>query len=423
MALPLIEHDLRRPLANEVHARPFAGITAPARLSAIVLWTGEDGHGADHPHLCKLCARYNQPAPGAAEKYLHFDFGPFRLKWERHAEFTSYVFIREGDFDRPFDDPVTALVPEDWLADLPGRVMLAQHMALEARERDPSEVERLFNHHDVISSQVAGGRARFWTDLRIHGDGFGRLLVQAEGLGAQQAGRLMQRLREVETYRLAALMAFPLAQRIAPEALGMDQELAALTATMAERGPAGDPELLHRLTDLAARIEKLAAQSNYRFGAARAYYDIVNERLADLREARIEGFQTLSEFLGRRMSPAMRTCESVATRLERLSRRVSRATNLLRTRIDIALESQNRDLLASMNRRARLQLRLQETVEGLSVAAITYYAVGLLGYGFKALKEAGAPINVALATGAAVPVVLAAIWVGLRRVRKHLAGR
>src|SRR3546814_18423991 len=63
------------------------------------------------------------------------------------------------------------------------------------------------------------------------------------------------------------------------------------------------------------------------------------------------------------------------------------ASNLLRTRVDIELEAQNRDVLMSMNRRARLQLRLQETVEGLSVVAISYYVVGLVGYAAKARSE------------------------------------
>src|SRR3546814_8262212 len=91
--------------------------------------------------------------------------------------------------------------------------------------------------------------------------------------------------------------------------------------------------------------------------------------------------------MDRRLAPAMRTCESAAGRLETLASRVGRASNLLRTRVDIELEAQNRDVLMSMNRRARLQLRLQETVEGLSVVAISYYVVGLVGYAAKARSE------------------------------------
>ncbi|MGT2466713.1 DUF3422 family protein [Mesorhizobium atlanticum] len=75
-------------------------------------------------------------------------------------------------------------------------------------------------------------------------------------------------------------------------------------------------------------------------------------------------------------APAARLRSSQAN----LSRKLTRATTLLRTWVDVDVEKQNRDLLASMNNRARLQLRLQQTVEGLSVAAVSYYVVGLIGY-------------------------------------------
>ena len=135
---------------------------------------------------------------------------------------------------------------------------------------------------------------------------------------------------------------------------------------------------------------------------------------------RVEGFQTISEFMDRRLAPAMRTCESVAERQERLSARLMRAANLLRTRVDVALEGQNRDLLASMNRRARLQLRLQQTVEGLSVVAISYYLLSLIGYLARAVTAAGVPLEVDLAVGLAVLPVAALVWFGVRRVRRRV---
>jgi len=103
-----------------------------------------------------------------------------------------------------------------------------------------------------------------------------------------------------------------------------------------------------------------------------------------------------------------------------LSRKLARATTLLRTRVDVELERQNRSLLQSMNRRARLQLRLQQTVEGLSVAAVSYYVVGLIAYLAKAAKDAGLPVPSAnITTGVAVPLVVLLIWWLVRRIRKH----
>jgi uncharacterized membrane-anchored protein len=83
-------------------------------------------------------------------------------------------------------------------------------------------------------------------------------------------------------------------------------------------------------------------------------------------------------------------------------------------------ERQNRQLLASMDRRARLQLRLQETVEGLSIAAITYYVVGLVGYAAKALKAAGTPVDAELASGIAIPIVAVLAALGVRYVRRTI---
>ena len=138
--------------------------------------------------------------------------------------------------------------------------------------------------------------------------------------------------------------------------------------------------LLAELTELAAELEADAAASLYRFGASRAYDGIVEERLTALAEEVVPGYETWAGFLQRRVAPAMRTCRSVEERQANLSRKLTRATTLLRTWVDVEVEKQNRDLLASMNNRARLQLRLQQTVEGLSVAAVSYYVVGLIGY-------------------------------------------
>jgi uncharacterized membrane-anchored protein len=178
--------------------------------------------------------------------------------------------------------------------------------------------------------------------------------------------------------------------------------------------------LLDRLSALAGRIEQATAASAFRFGAANAYADLVGHRTQELREERIEGLQTYREFLERRFAPAMRTCQATAERLTQLSQRLTRAVSLLRTRVDIAVEAQNQALLGSMDRRARMQLRLQQTVEGLSVAAITYYTVALAAYGARALETAGLHIDKDIATGVAIPIVAIAVWLGLRRFRKSL---
>jgi uncharacterized membrane-anchored protein len=234
-----------------------------------------------------------------------------------------------------------------------------------------------------------------------------------------QAGRLLQRLLEIETYRVMALLAFPLAREAGPRLTAMDGDLAVIIGSMARpAGETGDRTLLGQLTDLAARAEHLAADDSYRFSAARAYYELVRKRIDELREIRLPGMQTVGEFMDRRLGPAMKTVDSVMLRQEQLSLRIGRAGDMLRTRVDIALEEKNRDLLKSMNNRAELQLRLQETVEGLSVVAISYYLLGLLGYMMRGFKAVGLPVDVEMAELFGLPMVLGLVAIGVRRLRK-----
>ena len=120
----------------------------------------------------------------------------------------------------------------------------------------------------------------------------------------------------------------------------------------------------------------------------------------------------------RRFTPAVATCTSTSQRLHGLSERVAQASALLSTRVAIEREKQNQQLLESMNRRAKLQLRLQQTVEGLSVAAIVYYVAGLIGYVSKGLKASGLRIDPDLVVGVAIPLVGGLAVLVLRRARR-----
>jgi uncharacterized membrane-anchored protein len=230
----------------------------------------------------------------------------------------------------------------------------------------------------------------------------------------------VQRLLEIETYRMMALLAFPLAREVGASLTHAEARLARITERMIDVAPREEPQLLDDLTRLAAEVERGESASRFRFGAAAAYYRLVRQRIAELRESRLPRVQTIAEFMGRRLAPAMATCESVANRQDELSARVARASQLLRTRVDITLERQNQDLLASMDRRAKLQLRLQQTVEGLSVAAITYYAAGLVDYLAKAGSSLGLPLEPDVVVGVAIPLIALGLWRGLRRLRRSL---
>lgn len=425
MRLPA-NHPQRFDLNHELHARPFALLRPPVRASYLALRVDETTKSSEQLHLVELCARYGRPPPPVTDDHFSADLGPFQIKWERHTEFTSYTFLGNGSMTLPsvFDSPVIDLVPQEWLAGLPGTVIAAAHAALLPAAAGPppaEDIAPLFGGNAVVGALIGAGAGAAYTDFRIHGDGFSRFLIFDVSLSSRQAGRMLQRLFEIEAYVMQALLTFPLARGLLPELAASDRRLAQITTRMADAVPADEPALLDQLTRLAAEIEHSVSSTHYRFGAARAYYALVENRIAELRELRIEGVQTFREFTERRLAPAMNTCESVARLQGALSERIDRASQLLRTRVEVTREQQNQALLASMDRRARLQLRLQQTVEGLSVAAVTYYCVGLIGYLAKAGKTLGVALDPDLAMAASVPLVALLAALGVRHIRRTVS--
>jgi len=415
------DHPLRIELNDEVHARPSEALVAPLRLTFLALRSDPPQRAQEWEHVCDLVRRYDGPLPVRDATHFSEDLGPFRLKWERHGEFSRYKFIVPGTAEDPFEETALRVVPPDWLAAIPGRTMVATHAALLPAPSGAADYEAIaassFAGNVLVGAGIAGGAGVALTDLRLH-DGFGRLLVFDRSMTPRQAGRMVQRLLEIDTYRMMALLALPVARGLTPWLATAESELAEITGVLVGSGEADEPVLLDRLTRLEAEIETREAANHFRFAAASAYHELVQRRILELREVRIQGLQNFQEFTERRLAPAMNTCRSVAARLESLSQRISRATQLLSTRVDLSRERQNQQVLESMNRRAEAQLRLQQTVEGLSVAAITYYIVGLVGYAAKGVQAAGLPVDATLAMAVSIPFVAGFVWLGVRKVRR-----
>jgi uncharacterized membrane-anchored protein len=427
------EHPLRRRLADEVHARPPVAVEPPAAISCVALLRGAD-EGDDLAPLRALLARHGRELETPQNPHVVVELDALRVKWERHSEFTSYTLIRPLATQDAATLPALATafdaVPADWLAALPGQTIKAIDVTfLPAGSHEPSTeaLARLFSGPTLIGSQVSDAGACVFTDFQLTPDGRSRWLVLDRRLTRGQRARVVQRLVEIGIYRVMAMLAFPLAREMSATLTVAEQRLWTITARIAELGAAATAEvereqrmLLDDLTQLAAKMEKAAAQSAFRFSASKAYWDIVTKRVAELREERIGGIPTIGEFLSRRLEPAINTVLAAARRQQELSARIARASELLRTRVDIAREEQNSQLLAAMERRGKLSLRLQQTVEGLSVAAITYYAVGLLSYVVKPLKTLWPALNPDWVTAAAIPAIAWLVWRGVRRIRREL---
>lgn len=430
LSLLPVDDELRIALHNEVHARPSPRVRLPALIVYVAVLNDGVNREVECAHLQRLPGQAQLASERLSGNFLRLRFEGYNIKWERHTEFTRYTLVQslpERAFLGASEPEILSAVAvdADWLRNIPGRTVSAIKLVmLHGDLTNPVGTLALAQHWfggvDLAASQLGGGHSFAFTDFRLAASGFERMLVVAPvQMSPTRAGRISQRLLEIETYRLMALRGLPVAKALAPMLSEAEQALADITAQL-EGKSTSDQDLLDTLVSLATRVERATAQHSYRFSATQAYATLVSERIEELREKVIPGTQTIGEFMQRRLSPAIATVAATAQRLGSLSERISRTSALLRTRVDIATELQNQQLLAKLTRGQELQLRLQSTVEGLSIAAITYYVISLAYYGIKALKLSGAPLNPEIATGALIPLVLWVVWRATRRIHARL---
>ena len=424
-----VDDPLRVALHNEVHARPSARIRLPAFIVLVGVFNNGVSREQEWEHLKRL--QPNLMLEEMQGNFVRLRLGAYTLKWERHTEFTRYSLVQPLPQDAGLDaqDPELLsflALPDGWLAAIPGRTFAAVklimlHDDLSDPQQSLRKARHWFGEHTVVASRMGNpAHSLVVTDFHLRPSGFERILVLApEATSDTRGGRISQRLLELETYRLMALRGLPVAKAVGAQLGLAERELADITAALQNKA-AQDQTMLDRLIGLAASVELITAEHAFRFAATAAYDKLVRERIAELRESPISGTQTIGEFMQRRLSPAMATVAATAKRLSDLSERISRTSALLRTRVDIATEEQNSQLLAKLTKGQELQLRLQTTVEGLSIAAISYYVISLLLYLGKAAKAAGLPIHPEMAAGAFVPLVLWWVWRTNKRIHDKL---
>lgn len=421
--MSIADHPQRAELTNELHARPSMAITAPAQVGFIVLKTTENAVNRppdeDHRALAALAQHYGLPAPDPRANHYRGSLGMAALKWERHTEVATYTLVREGARERAFDPQIFDHLPASW-ASATDQTRLTT-VLVDVRDWTTQEdMERYLAQHfsadSLIASHIADEAAVIAGDFRMDGAGHLRfaIFVKPQTQPAR-IGRMVQRLCEIETYKTLSMLGFAKARSVSKPLVELDSRLSALLAQMEQQEA---DATLSQLLDISAEIERRASVVAFRFSATQAYETIVQQRIEALRETRFRGGQTLREFMIRRYDPAMRTVQSTRRKLDHMSERASNAAELLRTRVDVDRSAQSQILLHSMNQRADTQLRLQKTVEGLSVVAISYYAVSLAGYMLAPVSKAlGWDKSVVVAV-AAVPIV-AAVWWVVRSIRSR----
>lgn len=413
-------HPERARVLDEVHARPFEPISSPRTVRHVSLLAGLEEAAALHEAICAYAKKAGAEPPAHDARYCVLDGFGGKLRWEQHSEFSSLTWDAPA---RNSHDGL-AMVIEQAKSSL-GQIISMTRIDVLASTSDVN-FEDIYDKRSLCVSEVHQGLALIATDFRQGDDGATRMSILNQGASDIAVGGLVQRLLEIETYRTLALLGLPLAQRTGPVVSGIEDSLAQMTSDLKDNMQGVSEQLLDEITGLSADLEANAAACLFRFGASKAYHEIVQLRLYAIEEVSYEHHPTLEAFLIRRMQPAMQTIRALEERQANLSRKLSRAANLLRTRVDVGLERQNRDLLASMNHRAKQQFRLQQTVEGLSIAAISYYVVGLIAYLLKGIDAPlqalfGYPHIGAVLTAISVPFVVAGMWLVVRRIRQSHA--
>lgn len=423
-------HPQRNLIWRELHARPYVRFSAPAHIFHFAFLTGEGTETADQASLARLkesvgLAAAYETARHAICTVPAAGLGRLVVAWERHSEFVAYTFFLyelEIPF-QPFGLEFRELLPSGFPDGIDVPPLVATRVAVGSRNEmpeSPDALTQMWEGHTVYGSQVMGGQAEAWSCYRVHDDGFNRIALVGHSMSPHSLGRTVQRLIAIEDLYHLTLLSLPLAREVKSD---LDLWERRVVLEMDDLRVADSVErkrsVLNSFLALAADIENLRARVSNRFTGSAAYFALLESRFAELREEKIEHVLRLSRFVMRRLAPAAHTFRSVLKRLTNLSERINRASELLRTSIELHVEEQNQLLLADSNRKARLHLELQTAVEGLSVVVITYYVLGLIGYVLKGTKSLGLTLDVELTLAVAAPILLIGTWCIMRRIRKR----
>ncbi|MCB1384485.1 MAG: DUF3422 domain-containing protein [Nitratireductor sp.] len=409
-------HHQYRDAVGEIHSRPLLRVPADSTVIHYA-FMAEGGSSVSKAVLAEICRLSGAPAPDANARFCTVPVSGGQLSWESHSEFSTFTFTAKAP-RKAATLPARHPFGSDFSQ--PGSIIAACTVDIRKLTPTTRKLVGQFDPHATCASVLEDGKSLLVTDFRQNAEGFTQYLLLDAGLIENRIGYYTKLAIEIETYRTLALLGLPLARTLSAHLSRSEHELERLTRAVRE-GPQEDNEkLLSEINDLAADIEVDSAASLFRFGASRAYGSIVQDRLESLGDVSYPGYMRISRFVNRSLLPALRTCESIENRQANLSRKLARIANLLRTRVEVEIENQNRNVLASMDRRARLQLRLQQTVEGLSVAAVSYYVVGLFYYLIQAIEPVMPfPVSPKVAAGLFVPVAIGLVWLIVRQIRRH----
>lgn len=390
----------------ELHARPSARLAGPAFVE----------------HIAFVPANIQSYSVGYYPTTDVVSNGGIDTRVEYHTEFVSITRITHLP-EEPTNWPKAALDMKEAFAisGCPDGEVISKTsiLVVGAAPEDASQSLRTYGFQTAAGSTVGRGDAEIFSDFIVGQDGASRLLFFNSRLNAFRLGRMVRRLLEIETYRAMALLALPEARRLAPLIAGYDRNLMLLSKRDITGPVADHRQLLRELSELSAEVISAAAETRNRFGATQAYGNIVDERIKELQETHVPGFQRYGVFIDRRFKPALRTCAATAQRLEQLALAIRHLIELLQTNIQVEIEFQNAEQIKATAERAATQIRIQRAVEGFSIIAISYYLLSLFKLALEALKTSGLYISPAVML-ISIPVVVAVVALSIIRVKKAL---
>jgi uncharacterized membrane-anchored protein len=408
------EHENRWLIHAETHARPVPPLDGPATIRRVAFMSGDRGRDL------ALLQRQMADLGGISDhdlgsaRQLEFERNGHSVIWEMHNEFATLTWKSALGDTNPW--------PEGIGLEFHTKVALVSATRVDVVDDDSVDPARLAQlaENSLCHSTIYLGQARIATDFIADADRFVSFIVAARSCGDQRRGVIVRRLLEIETYRCFALLGLPVARQVGGRVQGFEQGLAAI---MAEIGEGSTPEAhqtsLEALHALSVEVGQTVEATSFRFAATQAYGQIIAERLARLGEAPIGESTTIQRYLDNRVQPALATCRAMEKRLTDLGTKVQRSIELLDATITVSIQTQNQDVLDTILRTAQSQYRLQETVEGLSIIAISYYALGILGCVAEGVHEV-LPVDKAVLLTVLAPLVILVVFVGIRRLRRTI---
>ncbi|XXB05446.1 DUF3422 domain-containing protein (plasmid) [Rhizobium binae] len=392
---------------SELHARPSIYFSGAALVEHVAVMSpdSKSSHGS------------GSPCPGPR------DTDRVKTRIEYHTEFVTLTRVTMlSEEAKEWPEPTLSVADIGILLDVTSLTVVCQ-VSILVKDEAPGELGPKLSElgfGDTAASLIGAGAGQVCSDFRVRANGWSHILLFNKDLNAYRLGRMVRRINEIETYRAMALLGFPEARRLAPLLAHFERTLGELARRNQATLTIEHKELLDEISDLSAAVIAASAETRSRFGATVAYAKIVEERIGELREAHVEGFQRFGVFVSRRFRPAVRTCESTAIRLEQLSHATMHLLDLLQTRIQVEIEFQNSIQIQATADRAAMQVKIQRAVEGFSIIAVSYYLVGLLKVAAEASQHAGFPVDPLFMIGS-IPVVLAAVTIAVLRVKHALS--